>query len=123
MLAGASVHVFMCVNDDCCECVCGVLRHRDPVAGTVKDPTLIDSKSKLKRCLYLGKVGGDCRRRRRRSTPTQQAGILSHTHSAQFDWVNALRQLIFRQSFFCMDTLWWIFMMHFKEITFSAVVL
>lgn len=64
MFACASVHVFvlsvcMCVCDACCECVCVGVRQRDPVAHTVKDPTLIDSKSELKRCLYLGEVGGD----------------------------------------------------------------
>ena len=91
MFAGASVHVHVyvsvcvsvcvCVSVNCCECVCGGLRQRDPVEGTVKDPTLIDSQSKLKRCLYLVEVGGDCRRRRR-STVTQQAETLSSpTHS------------------------------------------
>lgn len=50
------------------------------MVGTVTVPTVIDSESKLKCCLYLGEVGGDCGRRRRRSTVTPQGGELRVSH-------------------------------------------
>lgn len=81
MFAGASEHVMLCVSYDCCECVWGGeggLRHRDPVVSTVKGPTMIDSKSTLKLCLYLGEVGGDCGRRRS-TFETAGRDTLSHT--------------------------------------------
>lgn len=71
----------MCVCDACSECVCCELGQRDPVAGSVKDPSLIDW-SKLKHCLYLGEVGGDCKKKKEQKevhSDTAGRDKVSHT--------------------------------------------